>query len=66
MLKSQCLTGMTLLWIFKKLCAVLTIVYLRKVQVARDGQELEPTVGEGLLRLWDDLPSYTPRGNANL
>ena len=31
----------------------------RKVQIARDGQELEPSVGEGLVRLWDDLPTLT-------
>lgn len=28
----------------------------RKVQVSRDGQELEPSVGEALCRLWDGLP----------
>jgi len=27
----------------------------RKVQIARDGQELEPSIGEGLVRLWDEL-----------
>lgn len=28
----------------------------RKVQVSRDGQELEPSVGEALCRLWNGLP----------
>ncbi|XP_017662846.1 PREDICTED: probable ATP-dependent RNA helicase YTHDC2 [Lepidothrix coronata] len=29
----------------------------KKVQISRDGQELEPQVGEQLLRLWDRIPS---------
>ncbi|XP_064474712.1 3'-5' RNA helicase YTHDC2-like isoform X2 [Ornithodoros turicata] len=33
----------------------------RKVQVSRDGQELEPGVGEALCRLWDDIPQAVPR-----
>ncbi|KAM9587117.1 3'-5' RNA helicase YTHDC2 isoform 7-T9 [Morphnus guianensis] len=28
----------------------------KKVQISRDGQELEPQVGEQLLRLWDRIP----------
>lgn len=28
----------------------------QNVQVSRDGQELEPSVGEALCRLWDGLP----------
>ncbi|RMB97066.1 hypothetical protein DUI87_26349 [Hirundo rustica rustica] len=29
----------------------------KKVQISRDGQELEPQVGEQLLQLWDHIPS---------
>ncbi|XP_072716463.1 3'-5' RNA helicase YTHDC2 [Ciconia boyciana] len=29
----------------------------KKVQISRDGQELEPQVGEQLLQLWDRIPS---------
>ncbi|XP_053911310.1 3'-5' RNA helicase YTHDC2 [Cuculus canorus] len=29
----------------------------KKVQMSRDGQELEPQVGEQLLQLWDHIPS---------
>jgi hypothetical protein len=28
----------------------------KKVQISRDGQELEPQVGEQLLQLWERLP----------
>ncbi|MEE6523677.1 hypothetical protein FKM82_022682 [Ascaphus truei] len=28
----------------------------KKVQISRDGQELEPQVGEQLLQLWDRVP----------
>ncbi|KAK2151127.1 hypothetical protein LSH36_375g06007 [Paralvinella palmiformis] len=28
----------------------------RRVQISRDGQELEPSTGEALLQLWDTLP----------
>ncbi|KAK7115641.1 3'-5' RNA helicase YTHDC2-like [Littorina saxatilis] len=35
----------------------------RKVQVSRDGQELEPSVGDALLRLWDRYPNYQKRSS---
>ncbi|XP_074650448.1 3'-5' RNA helicase YTHDC2-like [Tubulanus polymorphus] len=34
----------------------------RRVQVSRDGQEIEPTVGEQLIALWDRLPNIPPKG----
>lgn len=30
----------------------------RKVQISRDGQELEPCVGDALCKLWDKFPLY--------
>ncbi|KAK7491702.1 hypothetical protein BaRGS_00016958 [Batillaria attramentaria] len=35
----------------------------RKVQVSRDGQELEPSIGEALLKLWDRYPNYQKRSS---
>ncbi|XP_076443964.1 3'-5' RNA helicase YTHDC2-like [Babylonia areolata] len=35
----------------------------RKVQVSRDGQELEPFVGDALLKLWDRYPNYQKRSS---
>ncbi|GAB6019416.1 3'-5' RNA helicase ythdc2 [Chamberlinius hualienensis] len=31
----------------------------RKVHISRDGQELEPSVGANLCRLWSKMPSFT-------
>ncbi|XP_046559065.1 3'-5' RNA helicase YTHDC2-like [Haliotis rubra] len=35
----------------------------KKVQVSRDGQEIEPSVGEALLKLWDKYPNYQKRSS---
>ena len=36
----------------------------KRVQISRDGQEIEPGVGELLVSLWDKLPHHTPRSKA--
>jgi len=33
----------------------------KKVQMSRDGQELEPRVGEGLCKLWDKFSTFVPK-----
>uniref|UniRef100_T1JES8 RNA helicase n=1 Tax=Strigamia maritima TaxID=126957 RepID=T1JES8_STRMM len=33
----------------------------RKIQISRDGQEVEPSVGEALCKLWDKVPSFVPK-----
>ncbi|XP_064618810.1 3'-5' RNA helicase YTHDC2-like [Lineus longissimus] len=33
----------------------------RRVQISRDGQEIEPTVGEQLIKLWERVPGYQGR-----
>ncbi|CAH1795870.1 unnamed protein product [Owenia fusiformis] len=33
----------------------------KKVQVSRDGQEIEPQVGGELCKLWDKLPNFQPK-----
>eukprot|EP00116_Pleurobrachia_bachei_P016679 sb/3476941/ len=37
----------------------------RKVQIARDGQEVESTIGDNLIRLWEDLNPYGNRGETS-
>ncbi|XP_069677317.1 3'-5' RNA helicase YTHDC2-like isoform X2 [Periplaneta americana] len=33
----------------------------RRVQTSRDGQEIEPTIGEALCSLWDKVPPFVPK-----
>nr|CAD7588004.1 unnamed protein product [Timema genevievae] len=33
----------------------------RRVQTSRDGQEIEPSVGETLCNLWDKVPPFVPK-----
>ncbi|XP_063233748.1 3'-5' RNA helicase YTHDC2-like isoform X2 [Bacillus rossius redtenbacheri] len=35
----------------------------RRVQASRDGQEIEPTVGESLCALWDKVPQLVPKSS---
>jgi hypothetical protein len=48
------------IWIIRKIPALILIISQREVKVSRDGTEIEPSVGQKLLEEWDRAENTNP------